>query len=369
MTLEVDIEAQRGAFQLNAAFTGSGGLTALFGASGSGKTSIVDLIGGLSRPTKGRIVLDGAVLVDTAAGIFVPSHRRRIGYVFQDARLFPHMTVARNLRYGRWFTPPRERYADIDRIVELLGIGALLERRPDALSGGEKQRVAIGRALIASPRLLLMDEPLASLDDARKAEILPFIERLRDELSIPIVYVSHSVGEVARLASDIVVMGGGRVLASGPAAEILQRPDFLPEAERGEGGTVLEGHVSVARDSFGITQLETAAGMLRVTGTDAPVGARLRLRIRARDVMIATEAPHGLSALNVLPGTVASVSSADGPVADVLIDCGGQMIAARITGRSRLDLCIESGRTVFAVIKSVSMDQAFAGPAVTGGNG
>lgn len=363
MTLEVDIEARRGSFLLKAAFTGSGGLTALFGASGSGKTSIVDLIGGLARPDRGRIALNGAVLVDAKAGIFMPSHRRRIGYVFQDARLFPHMTVARNLRYGRWFTPAGQRYADFDRIVALLGIGPLLDRRPHALSGGEKQRVAIGRALIASPRLLLMDEPLASLDDARKAEILPFVERLRDELSIPIVYVSHSVSEVARLASDIVVMGAGRVLAAGPAAEILQRPDFLPEAERGEGGTVLGGVVASARDRFGITELETPAGMLRVTGTDAPIGARIRLRIRARDVMIATETPHGLSALNVLPGVVAAVSTGDGPSTDVLIDCRGQAIAARITGRSRIDLGIEIGRPVFAVIKSVSMDQAFAGPA------
>ena len=216
MSLQVDIRHRLGAFSLDATFETSGRLTALFGPSGSGKTSLVNLIGGLLRPDEGRIVADGRVLVDTAARIFVPKHKRRIGYVFQDARLFPHMTVGQNLRYGRFFTPAAERYSDMDGVVELLGIGHLLDRRPGLLSGGEKQRVAIGRALLASPRLILMDEPLASLDDRRKAEIMPYIERLRDETKIPIVYVSHSVAEVARLATDIVVLDEGKVGGIGP---------------------------------------------------------------------------------------------------------------------------------------------------------
>ncbi len=247
MTLLVDVRHRLGAFELDAAFETSGRLVALFGPSGSGKTTLVNLIGGLMRPSEGKIAVDGSTLVDTAAGIFVPRHKRRIGYVFQDARLFPHMTVSQNLRYGRWFAPAGERYADFGHVVELLGIGQLLERRPSLLSGGEKQRVAIGRALLASPKLVLMDEPLASLDEARKAEIMPYIERLRDETKIPIVYVSHSVAEVARLATDIVVLAGGKVTASGSTSEILQRLDLLPEEERGEGGAVLDMEVAATR--------------------------------------------------------------------------------------------------------------------------
>jgi len=361
MTLSVDIRSRRGAFSLEAAFSSAGPLTALFGASGSGKTSLVNLIGGLARPDAGRIAFGETVLVDTGARLFVPSHRRRIGYVFQDARLFPHMTVAQNLGYGRWFTPSAERYAAWDRIVALLGIGALLDRRPATLSGGEKQRVAIGRALIASPRLLLMDEPLASLDDARKAEIIPYIERLRDELAIPIVYVSHSVAEVARLASDIVVLAEGKVRAAGPASSILQRLDLLPLEERGEGGSILEMIVADGPDEFGTTVLRSAVGELRVTGCDAPNGSAVRVRIRARDVMIATERPHGLSALNILPAIVSSVGATSGPVADILLDCNGQTVAARITARSRHDLGLAPGTPVFAIIKSASIDQAYAG--------
>src|SRR6266545_2669134 len=205
--LKVAVEHHFGSFVLDAAFESAGGLTALFGRSGTGKTSLINAIAGLLRPERGRIVVDGEVLTDTERGVFVSARRRRIGYVFQEGRLFPHLTVRQNLLYGRWFSPKDGSPAgEVDQIVDLLGIGALLQRRPANLSGGEKQRVAIGRALLASPKLLLMDEPLASLDEARKAEILPYIERLRDETKIPIVYVSHSVAEVARLASTIVLL-------------------------------------------------------------------------------------------------------------------------------------------------------------------
>src|SRR5256886_3586772 len=221
--LSVAVEHRLGDFRLHAAFDSAGGLTALFGRSGSGKTSLVNAIAGLIRPGRGRIVVDGAVLTDTTAGVSVPAHRRRIGYVFQEGRLFPHLTVRQNLLYGRWFAPAAERGGRLDDIVALLGIEALLGRRPALLSGGEKQRVAIGRALLANPRLLLMDEPLASLDEARKSEILPYIERLRDESGVPIVYVSHQVGEVARLATTMVVLTEGRVAAVGPAAAIMGR--------------------------------------------------------------------------------------------------------------------------------------------------
>ncbi|HVK89984.1 MAG TPA: molybdenum ABC transporter ATP-binding protein, partial [Mycoplana sp.] len=197
MVLDVDIRHAQGAFNLHARFRSDGKLTALFGPSGSGKTTVVNAIGGLVRPDHGRIAVQGRVLVDTKKGVFVPKHRRRIGYVFQEGRLFPHLDVRQNLLFGRWFTPRRERKTGFEDVVELLGIGHLLDRRPGTLSGGEKQRVAIGRALLADPQLLLMDEPLASLDDARKAEIFPYIERLRDEGGVPIVFVSHSVPEIA----------------------------------------------------------------------------------------------------------------------------------------------------------------------------
>ncbi|MEP9387645.1 molybdenum ABC transporter ATP-binding protein [Mesorhizobium sp. KR9-304] len=358
MSLRVDVRRRLGAFSLDATFETGGRLTALFGPSGSGKTSLVNLIGGLLRPDEGRIVADGRVLVDTASRKYVPKHKRRIGYVFQDARLFPHMTVGQNLHYGRFFTPASERYGDIDGVVDLLGIGHLLDRKPGLLSGGEKQRVAIGRALLASPRLILMDEPLASLDDRRKAEIMPYIERLRDETKIPIVYVSHSVAEVARLATDMVVLDQGKVAAAGPTSELLQRLDLLPAEERGEGGAVLEMRVAGCNQAFGMSTLVSPAGEIHIVGLDAEPGSTVRVRIRARDVIVATERPHGLSALNILPGRIIGVSAGNGLFADVLIDCNGEVITARITRQSAEMLCLTRGLDIFAVIKSVTFDQA-----------
>lgn len=358
MSLSVDIRHRLGAFELNAAFESSGRLTALFGPSGSGKTSLVNIIGGLIKPDHGRIVADGRVLVDTAKRIVLPKHRRRIGYVFQDARLFPHMTVSQNLRYGRFFTPASQRYGDMDGVVDLLGIGRLLDRRPGALSGGEKQRVAIGRALLASPKLILMDEPLASLDEKRKAEIMPYIERLRDETKIPIVYVSHSIAEVARLATDMVVLDSGNVAASGPASEILQKLDLLPEEDRGEAGAVLDMRVERRDEAFGITTLVSPAGEIQVPGLDAGLGNTVRVRIRARDVIVATERPTGISALNILSATVTGVDSDGGVFADVRIDCNGQKVTARITRQSAQALALAAGMPVFAVVKSVTFDRS-----------
>jgi molybdate transport system ATP-binding protein len=213
--LSVDVEKRLGEFSLAAKFEAAGGVTALFGPSGSGKTSIVNMIAGLVAPDRGRIALDDTVLFDDDAGIDVPAHRRRIGYVFQEGRLFPHLTVAQNLDYGRWMGGLPHDPAERERIVALLDIGHLLRRRPGRLSGGERQRVAFGRALLMKPRLLLLDEPLASLDRARKLEILPYLARLRDEARVPMVYVSHQAGEILRLASQVVRVEDGRVLAVG----------------------------------------------------------------------------------------------------------------------------------------------------------
>jgi molybdate transport system ATP-binding protein len=358
MTLAIVIRHRLGTFTLDAAFESSGHLTALFGPSGSGKTSLVNIIAGLIRPEEGRIAVNGRTLVDTALGKFVPKHRRRIGYIFQDARLFPHMTVRQNLAYGRFFAPRSERYVDEETVIDLLGIGGLLERRPDRLSGGEKQRVAIGRALIASPRLILMDEPLASLDEPRKAEILPYIERLRDETKVPIVYVSHSVAEVAQLATDVVLLSAGKVAASGPAAEVLQRLDLLPDEEIGEGGALLDMTVDRHDEKFGMTVLISAAGEIRVPKIDVRPGARVRLRIRARDVMVATEKPQGLSALNVLAGRISSMTSGAGPLVDVTIDCNGMLVLARLTRQSTQTLGLRLGQEVYAVVKTLSFDRA-----------
>ena len=359
--LEVAARHRFGDFQLDAGFRSDSGLTALFGRSGSGKSSLISIIAGLVRPQQGRIVLDGRVLLDTAEGVFVPAHRRRIGYVFQEGRLFPHLTVRQNLLYGRWFTPAAERSGRLDDIVALLGIGALLGRRPALLSGGEKQRVAIGRALLASPRLLLMDEPLASLDEARKSEVLPYIETLRDEKRIPIVYVSHSLAEVARLATTLVLVADGRVAAAGPVAEIMSRLDLQPLAGRIDAGAVLDTSVAGHDAAFDLTILQSAAGELRVPRLDLAPGSPLRVLIRARDVMIALQRPQGLSALNVLPATIADIGPTGGPVVALRLDCGGAPLVARLTRQSVQALGLTRGGAVFAVIKSIAFDRRSIG--------
>lgn len=354
--IELDVRKRLGAFRLDIKLASAGRVTALFGPSGSGKTTAVNLLGGLLKPDQGRIVVDGRVLADTQAHVFVPKHRRRIGYVFQDARLFPHLSVKSNLTYGRWFTPASERTENFDRIVELLGIAQLLDRRPDSLSGGERQRVAIGRALLASPKLLLMDEPLASLDEARKAEIMPYLERLRDETKVPIVLVSHSVAEVARLADTVAVLADGKLTACGSASEVLGRLDLLPAEERGEGGAVIDAVVAEHDLRYGMTVLKARAGLVRVPKLDAEPGSAVRLRIRARDVMVAIESPRGLSALNVFAGRIAAVQSHDGPLAEVRIDCGGDVIVASITRQSLEGLGLKQGQDAYAVVKTVSFD-------------
>ncbi|MEZ2131662.1 MULTISPECIES: molybdenum ABC transporter ATP-binding protein [unclassified Sinorhizobium] len=356
MTLIVEARHRLGNFALDAAFTSEGGVTALFGRSGSGKTSMIRIIAGLTRPSHGKVIFDGDVLTDTEKGRFVPRHRRRFGYVFQEARLFPHLTVRRNLNYGRWFAPRADRGENFDQIVELLGIRSLLDRRPEKLSGGEKQRVAIGRALLSSPRLLLMDEPLAALDDARKAEILPYLERLRDEMDIPIVYVSHSVAEVGRLANRVVLMSDGKVEATGSVVDVLNQPS-LSLADPRDAAALIEGTVEECDTRHRLTVVALKAGQLHVPATGISVGKTVRLRIPARDVMLATHRPEGLSALNILEGRVDSLSAGTDGTVEVRLDCGGDTILARITELSCERLALASGLPVFAVIKTVALDQ------------
>lgn len=354
MSLDVSVRQRLGSFQLDVGFQASAGLTALFGRSGSGKSSLVNLVAGLARPDEGRIAIDGRVLCDTRERRFLPPHRRRIGYVFQDARLFPHLTVRQNLLFGHWFTPRAERRADFGSVVELLGLAPLLARRPAGLSGGERQRVAIGRALLASPRLLLMDEPMAALDEARKAEIFPYIERLRDEAGVPILYVSHSVSEVRRLASHLVMLAEGRVVAEGPARTIMDRLDLFPLTADHEPGREIDGTVLSHDPRHGLTAVKLAGAVFQLPSVDAPVGSAARLRVRARDVMIATREPEGLSALNIARGRITAIEPADATGTDLTLDCAGDRLTARITRRSVEELGLAVGAEVFAIVKTVS---------------
>ena len=359
--LQVDIEHRLGAFELDIHFCSGRGLTALFGRSGAGKTSVVNAIAGLVRPDRGRIVVDGVVLLDTERGIRAPAHRRRVGYVFQESRLFPHLTVRQNLLFGRWFARGFAPAAPLDDVVDLLGIGTLLDRRPGRLSGGEKQRVAIGRALLAGPRLLLMDEPLASLDTRRKDEILPYIERLRDQASVPIVYVSHAIAEVTRLASTIVLISDGRVRAVGPLQDVMGRAELYPMTGRFEAGAVLAVRVAAHDARWGLTELAGAFGKLTVPRLPAPVGAALRVRIRARDVIIAATPPTAISALNVLAGRVEAVVPIEEAALEVQLRLGDERLLARVTRRSGATLGLVPGREVFALIKTVAIDRRSLG--------
>ena len=357
MSLVVEARHRLGDFALDAGFTAEGGVTALFGRSGSGKTSLIRIIAGLTRPSEGRVQLGDDVLVDTSRRLIVPPHRRRFGYVFQEARLFPHLTVRQNLNYGRWFSPKGARSENPGRVVDLLGIGDLLDRQPANLSGGEKQRVAIGRALLASPRLLLMDEPLAALDEERKAEILPYLERLRDEAGIPIVYVSHSVAEVARLADRVVLMAGGRVEAVGPVSDVLGGPHLASAIDRREAGSVLAGRVEARDAEHGLATIRLDGGAaILVPGAMVSPGDAVRLRIPARDVMVATVRPEGLSALNILEGTVEAIEPDGEGMASLRIACGGDHVRARITAWSVERLGLTPGLPVHAVIKTVALE-------------
>ena len=334
------------------------GVTALFGASGSGKTSLLRAIAGLERHAGGYLAVNGEVWQD--ARHFVPTHRRPLGYVFQEASLFAHLDVARNLDYGLRRIPATARRVPRAQAIELLGIGHLLQRRPATLSGGERQRVAIARALLTAPQLLLMDEPLAALDAQRKAEILPYLARLRAELDIPVLYVSHALDEVIQLADHLVLLGGGRatgqVLASGPIAQTLARID-LPTAQSASAAVLIEATVQDYDSAYELLRLGFAGGeLLAPHPTPLAPGTRLRLQVQARDVSLALAPAQGSSILNRLPATVTGITSADTPAHMLVrLDAGGTPLLARITRFSCDQLHLAVGMPVWAQVKAVAL--------------
>lgn len=333
------------------------GVSAIFGHSGSGKTTLLRCLAGLARPKDGRLCVNGEVWLDTANGIFLPTHKRPLGYVFQEASLFPHLTVAGNLRYGMNRVAPATRRVELSQAAGLLGIGHLLDRMPAGLSGGERQRVGIARALLTSPRLLLLDEPLASLDQKRKLEILPYLERLHDELDIPILYVSHAPEEVARLADHLVLLDQGRAVASGPITDTLARLD-LPVAMEDDASVVIQGAVAGHDAHYGLLTLDLpgARVSLKVVHAALPAGKPMRIVVRARDVSLASSAAEDTSVLNVLPATVVEIESAPDPSrVMVRLDVDGTPLLSRITRYSRDRLGLVVGKRVWAQVKAVSL--------------
>ena len=334
------------------------GVTALFGPSGCGKTTLLRAVAGLTRPRPGRIVISGDVWQDDQAGLWRPTHKRPLGVVFQEASLFAHLSVQGNLDFGLNRVPAAERQVSLTQAVELLGIGHLLERRPAQLSGGERQRVAIARALATSPRLLLMDEPLAALDAARKAEVLPWFERLARELRTPMLYVTHSLDEVARLADHLLLLKGGQAVAQGPVAELMSRLDIAQS--HGDGaGALIDGVVELIDPDYHLLQVRFAGGTIHCVqppgAHQRQPGQRARLRVQARDVSLTLQAAHDTSILNVLPATVRSLAE-DGPAQTlVALDVAGTPLLARVTRKSAEALRLAPGQPVFAQIKSVAV--------------
>ncbi|WP_158926149.1 molybdenum ABC transporter ATP-binding protein [Acidisphaera sp. S103] len=332
----------------------SPGVTVLFGPSGAGKSTIINATAGLLRPDICRIEVDGTVLADTASDTWIPPERRRVGLVFQDSRLFPHMSVATNLRFGMRRVAPGSIH--FDEVVDLLGIAPLLTRRPHTLSGGERQRVAIGRALLAQPHLLLMDEPLASLDAARKAEILPYLTRLKTALSLPILYVTHALDEAVQLADSMVLVEAGQVVAFGAVSEVAARAD-LPLARRDDAGALLLCQVSENDTPRALTRLEGAGATFWVPLLDLPVGTNCRMRIPAREVILASQPPEAISLHNIIPGTVRQIANDPtrrSVIVEIALPDGG--LLSRVTPDAVAHLGLSTGTPVLALIKSTSIE-------------
>ncbi|WP_370228372.1 molybdenum ABC transporter ATP-binding protein [Cognatishimia sp.] len=360
MSVTVDIAHRFQGFDLNVSFHADEGVTALFGPSGAGKTTIIQSVAGLLSPNAGQIKINGRTVFDSSTSINLAPQKRNLGYVFQEARLFPHMSVARNLSFG-----PRARGQALDaayqdQIVAMLGLDDLLERRPSALSGGEKQRVALARALLSKPEILLLDEPLAALDAARKEDILPYLERLRDHAGIAMLYVSHSVSEVVRLANQVVLLKDGKVAQTGSVEEVFSDTRAASVLGLRETGAVLRAKV-IAHHPDGLTELKGGGAVLHLPKVAAQTGDTVRLRIKATDVMLSLSRPEGISALNVIKAKISDLRDGQGPGMLVRLQCGEDHLLARITRRSAKAMDLKLGQTLFAVVKSVSVAQADIG--------
>jgi len=364
--LEVDISHRFEAFRLEARFRAGAGVTALFGRSGAGKSTLVAMVAGLVEPDEGTIRLGDRQLYDSDGGINVPAADRRVAVVFQEPRLFPHLSVWRNLTYGRW-AGRRRGSQDPASVIELLGLEKMLDRRPDGLSGGEAQRVSIGRALLADPEILLMDEPLSQLDGARRAEILPWLDRLAHETGVPILYVSHALDEVARLADSLVVLSEGAVVASGQVEDVMRRIDLGPATGRYEAGSLLNGAVEAHDVEFRLTRVAIGEGHIEVPAIDGQAGDAVRMRIRARDVAIAPEPVERTSIRNCLAVEISGIAEEEGAFAEVQMRLAGtgtespdseaQYLRARLTRKSVSELGLKTGDRVYALIKAVAVER------------
>ena len=353
MSIEARFSLSLDSFKLDAEFTlPSQGVSALFGPSGCGKTTLLRAFAGLEHCRQGYLKVGDEIWQD--ANCFQPPHRRALGYVFQEVDLFPHLSVRRNLEYGFKRVPVDERRVDFDQAVQLLGLNQFLRRHPANLSGGERQRVAIARALLTSPRLLLMDEPLAALDTNSKAEILPFLEQLHQELALPVLYVSHAADEVARLADHLVLMDTGKVLASGTTSEMLTRID-LPLARSSEAEAIIEARVVAHDDIYHLSYVEFPGGTFTISGKTIPVGQPVRLRVLARDVSLTLEQQTGTSILNIFPAQIDALDELDDAQMIVRLSAGGIPILSRITHKSAEGLNLTQGNQVYAQVKSVAL--------------
>ncbi|MDD5325312.1 MAG: molybdenum ABC transporter ATP-binding protein [Polaromonas sp.] len=330
------------------------GVTAIFGPSGSGKTSLLRSIAGLEPASRGQLVVNGEVWQDDAKGIFRPTHQRSLGFVFQEASLFAHLNVRRNLDFGLRRVPLPERRVSLDQAIELLGIEGLLQRQPGTLSGGERQRVAIARALATSPRLLLLDEPLASLDMSRKAEIIPYLERLHAQLDIPVLYVSHAPDEVARLADHLVLLDAGCVTAAGPTRELMTRLD-LPLAHGDSAAALIDATVAQLEPAWHLSYADFSGGRISLLNQSVRLGQRVRVRIQARDVSLTLAHQEGTSVLNVFPVTITGLSEDSPGQVMLTLDAGGSALLARITQKSVESLQLRPGRQVYAQVKGIAV--------------
>jgi molybdate transport system ATP-binding protein len=363
MMLSVAVKKLRGSFSLDAFFElPTPGVVALFGRSGCGKSTLVNVIAGLLDADAGRVALDDTVLLDTERRLYVPPERRRIGYVFQDARLFPHLSVASNLKFGAArATAPH--YVTLDSVAGLLDLGSLMNRRTHQLSGGERQRVAIGRALLSQPNLLLLDEPLASIDAARRDEVLPYLETLRDQLNIPMVYVSHDFDEVLRLATHVVLMASGKTIAQGGVAEMSLNKDLRLIIGADAVGAIVDGTVLGTDLSSGLMRVKVGNGELKVPAAKVALGTKLRVQVLARDLIVATQPPRNLSVRNILAGVITTVTSDDADSDLIAIDIGATLIMARVTKAATRELGLAPGLPAWALVKAVSLrSHSFAAP-------